>query len=97
MYSKTFVLLALASGENVHWPSSSFHYHNHLDITKHTVLLTVDHLNITTFCFYVSQIVIVVVITFIGQRTLGKHLDESTLDKSLEEESLCTAHFRFAI
>lgn len=61
------------------------------------MLLTVDHLNITTFCFYVSQIVIVVVITFIGQRTLGKHLDESTPDKSLEEESLCTAHFRFPI
>ena len=72
---------------------------NHLDITKHTVLITVDHLSITTFCFYVFQIVIVVVITFIGQRTLGKHLDEdeSTPDKSLEEESLCTAHFRFPI
>ena len=61
------------------------------------MLLTVDHLNITTFCFYVSQIVIVVVITFIGQRTLGKHLDESTPDKSLEEKSLCTAHVRFPI
>ena len=88
------------------------------------MLLTVDDLNITPFCFYVSQIVIVVVITFIGQRsarlsssfhyhnhlditrhtvlrsaqrTLGKHLDESTLDKCLEEESLCTAHFRFPI
>ena len=66
------------------------------------MLLTVDHLNITTFCFYVSQIVIVVVvvvvvITFMGQRTPGKHLDESTPDKSLEEESLCTAHFRFPI
>ena len=81
VYSKIVVFLALASGENVHWPSSSFHYHNHLDITKRTVLLTVDHLNITTFCFYVFQIVIVVVITFIGQRTLGKHLDESTPDK----------------
>ena len=61
------------------------------------MLLTVDHLNISTFCFDVSQIVIVVVITFIGQRTLGNYLDESTPDKSLEEESLCTAHFRFPI
>ena len=70
---------------------------NHLYVTKHTVLLTVDHLNITTFCFDVFQIFNVVVITFVGQRTLGKHLDESTPDKSLEEESLCTAHFRFSI
>ncbi len=61
------------------------------------VLLTVDHLNITTFCFCVFQIVMVVVITFIVQRTLGKHLDESTPDKSLEEESLCAAYFRFPI
>ena len=59
------------------------------------MLLTVDHLNTTVFKFYVSQIVIVVVITFIGQRTPGEHLDESTPDKSLEEESLCTTHFRF--
>ena len=61
------------------------------------MLLTVDHLNIATCCFYVFKIVIVVVITIIGQRTLRKHLDESTPDKSLEEESLCTAHFRFPI
>ena len=47
------------------------------------MLLTVDHLNKTIF--YVSQIVIVVVITFIGQRTLGKHLDESTPDERLAE------------
>jgi len=45
----------------------------------------------------VFQIVIVVVITFIGQGTLGKHLGESTPDKSIEEESLCTAHFCFPI
>ncbi len=28
------MLLALASGENVHWPPSSFHHRNHLDITN---------------------------------------------------------------
>ena len=62
------------------------------------MLLTVDHLNIITCCFYVFQIVIVVVITSIGQRTLGKHLDESTLVRFVSaphvfEDSSVRSHF----